>query len=263
MILSCPSCDARFQVRSEMFAKGPRKVRCARCGHQWQGEPEAINDQQPAVADEIVPETEAAPEPTDPETRTRAPFQPLASDSIAGVGADTDVPPLSEAAKAMDQKKRRRTPVWVWAGWFLLISLVAGTAIALVLARGPLISLWPPLERLYTASGMMAEPEPEVAVNFRILESTVTRDDGKNKMVVKLMIENPSAHEVPIPVAALNLIDKSGKVYHTEYVRIPGKPLETGENRPDSLTVPELPDRLADRLDRVSMVASRDPEGDS
>lgn len=260
MILSCPACNARFQVRSEMFASGPRKVRCARCGHQWVGEPEPLHDA-PSAAEE--PATVDAADETSSEVEgsaKRAPFQPLAADSIAGFGGDAEVPPLSEAAKALDRDaSRRRTPAWVWVGWFLLVALVGATAAALIFARGPLVAAWPPLERLYASGDVLAQSEPVLPVSFRILESTVTRTDGKNKMVVRLVIENPSSSEAAIPVAALNLIDKSGKVFHTELVRIPGKPLAPGEKRPDSLTLPDVPDRL----DRVSMDASEDPEKES
>jgi predicted Zn finger-like uncharacterized protein len=40
MIIACPQCDIRFVVPSTVFARGGRKMKCAKCEHKWfQDEP--------------------------------------------------------------------------------------------------------------------------------------------------------------------------------------------------------------------------------
>lgn len=35
MIVSCPSCETRFNLDAAAFKNGRRRVRCGRCGHKW------------------------------------------------------------------------------------------------------------------------------------------------------------------------------------------------------------------------------------
>jgi predicted Zn finger-like uncharacterized protein len=265
MILNCPSCDSRFRVRKEMFADGPRKVRCARCGHKWIGEPAALADeavpveaaQTPAQTDEIRPVEPVA------ELRAHRDDAPAPSEDeppVSGLGEALDVPPLSDAAIAMDRPAgRRRTPAWVWIGWLFLFLLIAGTVAAFVFARGPMVGIWPPLERIYEQAENLF---PEVAgaqVKIQVTESSLVERDGKNRMVLKLVIQNHSDREADLPLALIDLIDKDGKVFHTQPVRIPGPRLSAGEKRPDSITLDDVPSRL----DRVSVDAVVDPGKDN
>src|ERR1700735_4111143 len=41
MIVSCPSCKARYLVPASHFVDGARQVRCARCTHTWAADPAA------------------------------------------------------------------------------------------------------------------------------------------------------------------------------------------------------------------------------
>lgn len=262
MILNCPSCDARFRVRQEMFANGPRKVRCARCGHKWTGEPESLAEPEPAAVMPPVEEEplqEVSPVPELRAQRDEPPLRPVETDSAAGSAEFSDVPPLSDAAMAMDRPgARRRTPVWVWVGWLLLVVLVAGTVLALVFARGPLVSLWPPLEGLYSKAEILVPQVVEPAVTIRVTESSLSEKDGKNRMVLKLLIENHTNGTAALPLASVELIDKAGDVFRTQLVRIPGDALSAGEKRPDSLTLDGVPSRL----DRVRVVEAQDPGKD-
>ncbi len=63
MILTCPSCSAKFVVKAELIGTTGRKVRCAKCKHDWFQEP--ADESIAAVAAIAVPEpqqTEPVPE---------------------------------------------------------------------------------------------------------------------------------------------------------------------------------------------------------
>ena len=58
MILACPLCNARYLVAAQVFADGPRQVRCGRCSHGWQAvltEDGEAAPQAPSVAGEALP----------------------------------------------------------------------------------------------------------------------------------------------------------------------------------------------------------------
>lgn len=84
MMLTCPSCGARFRVKPEMFASGARTVRCSRCGHQWRGQPDPETAEAAAPAAETPrqpePETEAPAAAPEPEAE---PDEPAGSESAA------------------------------------------------------------------------------------------------------------------------------------------------------------------------------------
>ncbi len=47
MYLTCPNCEAVFEISERHFVNGPRQVRCTACRQQWQAEADAsatIND---------------------------------------------------------------------------------------------------------------------------------------------------------------------------------------------------------------------------
>src|SRR3546814_908592 len=40
MILTCPNCDAKFNVKAELLGPTGRTVKCTKCGHRWHAEGE-------------------------------------------------------------------------------------------------------------------------------------------------------------------------------------------------------------------------------
>jgi predicted Zn finger-like uncharacterized protein len=59
MRLVCPECTAAYDVPDGMVGGAPRRVRCARCSHEWIFDP-------PAQAAAPPPDGPAAPAPPDP-----------------------------------------------------------------------------------------------------------------------------------------------------------------------------------------------------
>jgi predicted Zn finger-like uncharacterized protein len=57
MRLSCPNCDAQYEVADDVIPTGGRDVQCSNCGHTWFEQPSA------SVAAELGSEAETAPVP--------------------------------------------------------------------------------------------------------------------------------------------------------------------------------------------------------
>src|SRR3546814_10877138 len=81
MIITCPSCSARYPVDAASFAPAGRKVRCAKCGHTWHQAPPTDmprpGGEGADVAGAEAGVSEPAPEPVrtaEPEVETQAEY---------------------------------------------------------------------------------------------------------------------------------------------------------------------------------------------
>lgn len=134
MRLSCPSCGAEYELPDTLFAAGPRKVRCVKCGHAWTagGAVSAAPPPGPAAAAEELPPRRPLPL----RRRTQAAEPPIAA------------PDLSLDPPALPQSGRGVTLAWAaslvilatvcWAGWQY---------------RADVIAAWPASARLFGVLG--------------------------------------------------------------------------------------------------------------
>jgi predicted Zn finger-like uncharacterized protein len=107
MRISCPNCDAAYEVPDTALAAGPRRLRCARCGHQFQaalpGAAAARAEPRPVPARAAGPA--ARPEPPAALAPSQVTPLPATSGPVAGTPprlaekVAADMPPASPAAE--------------------------------------------------------------------------------------------------------------------------------------------------------------------
>ena len=119
MILTCPSCDTRYQADEAKFPPQGRQVRCAKCGHVWH-QAGALPQPEPEV---VIKADEPARAPEPGPSRTRA-FAPAAT--------HTEPEPAPRGAM-----------VAVMAGWVGLILVILGIGYSLVRYRQEISMIWP------------------------------------------------------------------------------------------------------------------------
>lgn len=155
MRLSCPSCEASYELPETMFLTGPRMVRCVRCSHAWLGgapEPEA-----PAPAEAATPDPDAAPPATteagEPQGNGR-----LAS-KLRRRGASTSEPPAPFPKLDMDlgPAPPPKAGMAVVAGWVLTVLFLLAAGWGGVEYRADIMAAWPESARLYDALGIGPE----------------------------------------------------------------------------------------------------------
>lgn len=254
MILTCPACATRYVVPDETFSAGSRTVRCAKCSHQWHAEKPAeprAPTAHPAADEAVAPEPEEAPaRNTDDGAAGEAPAASEEGEDWTEIGATTESPPRSETeivptapiAMRPARPARRSTPPWVWAGWAVLVLVVAAIAGGLFLAREPLVAAWPPIERLYAVldGGMTATARPE-PVSLSIESSELVAEGGQRRMNVVLRLTNLTDVTQALPVAVIHLIDEAGREVRTERISLPGEPLTPKESRQLRLRLDDVP----------------------
>lgn len=126
MRLACPSCHAAYEVPDDRLGVGARRLRCARCAHEWTFAPPT------APPPEIVP---LPPLPAAPPSLVAEPLTPR----------EPAFPPYDE-------------PVgFAWgalAAWVASILVLAGLAFATVQFRANIMQAWPPSQRAYALIGL-------------------------------------------------------------------------------------------------------------
>jgi len=126
MILSCPSCGARYLLNPHQLGESGRRVKCARCHHVWY---------QQRPADTII----AAPPPRQPSVE-RPP------DSPGGERRPPASHPERVGLPSTELRRRRSGPAALWL--FLVLLIGAGAAVAYA-AREDIVRIYPPAIVVY------------------------------------------------------------------------------------------------------------------
>lgn len=182
MILTCPECQARYVVDPAKIPPHGRKVRCARCRHDW---------------------THVPPPPRPAEDLAHARDLPLEPIPEA-------VKPIPEGSNLPAPRRHRdddRRGGQLWAAALLLAAL----ALAGGLLRGPVVALWPASARLYAAIGLDVPP-PGAELEFRDITARI--EGGELNIAGRLV--NGAAG--PRQVLPIRLVVSDGAV---ELARIP------------------------------------------
>lgn len=177
MILTCPSCSARFVVNDDALRPSGRNVKCGRCAHVWSAPPPPAEE--PIALDEPVAE------PPVVERRERRP--PRAN------------------LPALPQKRRGRGGRVV----LILIVLLALAAAGLWFGREPLVGAWPAAAKIYAAVGLAAEDAPLPGAGLRIEQPRARQEEenGTPYLVIDGEVVNEVDETRPVPEMVLVLLD--------------------------------------------------------
>lgn len=179
MILTCPSCSARFVVNDDALRPAGRNVKCGRCAHVWSAAPP---EEDPVALTEPVAETPLTPEAPEPrERRTRA-----------------NLP-------ALPRKRRRRGGRVA----LVVVALLAVVAAGLWFGRDGLIGVWPAAEKIYAAVGVVAKEAPLPGAGLRIEQPRARQeeDSGTPYLVIDGEVVNEVDETRPVPEMVLVLLD--------------------------------------------------------
>jgi predicted Zn finger-like uncharacterized protein len=131
MRVACPACHTTYELTPAQLGAAPRKLRCARCRHEWTVEPPPI----------------AAPIPAPPPEPPARPAEPLFAR-------------LAAAPRPAETLRAQRPPVPRGSGFSQLAALgvsvliLCGLAACAYVWRAELMTLWPPSRRLFAWLGL-------------------------------------------------------------------------------------------------------------
>ena len=189
MILTCPSCSARYVVDPAKIGPNGRTVKCAKCGHAW-SEPAPPSSAEPG-----------APSPT-AEDIARA-FDGAAND------LRSEIRPSGRNVPAI---RRDPSPWAARLAWLLLIIVVGGTLGGSFVFRDKITATWPVTKKLYKTVGLATEPLKK-QLGVRNLQYT-NPSDNVLKVDGELVNLSKAPHDLPnLRVLFLNNVGEIEKIW--------------------------------------------------
>lgn len=232
MIITCPSCDTRYNVDAAGFEPSGRKVRCAKCGEHWHQEPESAQAKEDAeeLESAAAPETESSEAESSEDVPPPPP--PLAPDfgkpskkSKKADDEDEAAPARSRPRHQMPVKARGSRTLQV-AGWVALIAFVAGSALGAAAFRSEIIRLWPATQTLYAAFN---DPVDIDDMAFQNVSYEYQFENGLPVLSIRGEVINEGEARIPLRPVQIDLRGENReRLYHWTF-RLPETALDPAE----------------------------------
>lgn len=217
MILTCPSCSARFTINTELIGPAGRKVRCGSCGHTWRQLPTVENDAQPPPQ---------GPVEVEPEYSER--------DAIRGVRRRSAAALRSRAQRGTGGRGR----LIAWGAFAAVVVLLIGT---LWLGRDAIVVAMPEAARFYEIFGVGGEA-PGEGLSLQEVTSVRRTFDGQRRLIIEGVVANVSESDRPVPTLRASLHDASGQELASWYFSTDVTKLSPGERTTFSTLAQSPPD---------------------
>jgi len=232
MIISCPSCSARFRVADQAIGVEGRVVRCGRCAYSWHQMPVAA-EPPPLELEDVLPDAgpqggRAAPAPVP------APAPIAAALDEPGLPTDRFDPrprgDLGRSERGRDEPpyRRRRRRGGLLLGWLLFLVVLGAILGGGWYYRDKVVAAVPELAKLYAWLGI--EVAPAVEGRLEIVSYTFGRRlvDSERKLAVAGEIANRGAKELAVPLLRARALDQSGNELMTWDFEAAAKTLAPG-----------------------------------
>lgn len=218
MIITCPSCSARYNVADTAISAQGRKVKCAACGHHWlqmsSGEIKPadaatararLQEQADAFNDAAVAKSPTAK--TKPSKAARKGFV-LPSFKFPGRKSK----PVLAAHQLQRQKTHGRIKgglrLAIATSWIVTIGLGAAGLIYSVMHRTEIVRAWP---KSASAFSLIGFPANLYGVDIAGVQVASGVDTTGPRIVVSGVLHSVSRVTEAVPYMRVALVDKEGK----------------------------------------------------
>ncbi|MCZ6603646.1 MAG: zinc-ribbon domain-containing protein [Alphaproteobacteria bacterium] len=243
VILTCPSCQSRYEVVIDELLPSGRKVQCSHCAHVWREQAPAVRD--PVQATAVVyddpadhearhgAEYEAAygyddttddpePEPLPDYGAASADHLTLGRERVAGDGHDLHIG--QEDAIGPTPRRKGATTLFIVAVAVIILGNIAW------FGREDFVGAYPVLKSVYDIVGIDAAPGAGLVI--RIDPPRLVYEGDATFLAVSVMIRNTNKRSRTIPDLVGRLSDANAETVHqwrfaTDRTRItPGEMVE-------------------------------------
>lgn len=212
MILSCPSCHARFSVADHLIPPEGRVVRCSRCAHAWEVIKTSFSSPlpEPEITEKKIP-VPASPQSFEAELQQQSESLSTAIPEVDASIPDFDKIELPKPRKKFSNPGRRasdRTGLRNPKIYKIAAPVLA--ACWVVLAFFTYLPSWskaPVLSGIYKALGAT----PTEGLSFIDVTMTREQEGSKTKFILAGSIRNASSEARLVPTVRVLLKDKQNK----------------------------------------------------
>jgi predicted Zn finger-like uncharacterized protein len=148
MRIACPACNAAYEVPDHLIGPG-RRLRCAKCGHDWAVQPAEPATEVAAAEGAAAPDMRSPTQPSPPPAATELP-RDLPPHPVLRRPPQVIDPPLPRLGDAPPAQFVTGLRV-AWAASVLAVLVLLAL---LLVFRAEIAAAWPPAARLYMALGM-------------------------------------------------------------------------------------------------------------
>ncbi len=212
MILECPNCQTRFMVPDNAIGADGRKVRCAKCKHQWHQMPDHddVEDEFDSDLIAIAQEDEPAPQAKD-FAETLSQTNPNDLNIIIDKRAKP-LPALSQPASHQS---------WMIASLLVVVGMII---FGLLMGRH---AFYPIMPAVYQTIGYY----PNDGVVLANLKITPLKSLRKKRFMVNCLLVNTADSPQMRPPIAMRILSDGGNVLaeDNDYVAGGGRLMEPGE----------------------------------
>lgn len=260
MIISCPSCSARYAVDESKIGPRGRTVKCAKCGHTWT---QTAPPPEEAAAPPVREEPRPAPRATREDTVSDSEIRDFRASLDAAVERDRSrMRESEEAAEPATRRSRRRAERSArrergdgggvpavrsrrnpWPGriaWLLLIAVLGAVVGGPIAFREQIVEAWPPSERLYQMVGLVPPPIEE-RLGVRNVKHAYGSGEESNVLTVQGEIVNISDSPSDVPDLRILFLNNGGEVLKRVSVAAPEKRMLPGESVTFRTRIPSPP----------------------
>ncbi|MEM9468686.1 MAG: zinc-ribbon domain-containing protein [Pseudomonadota bacterium] len=235
MIIECPSCSARYLLKTDAIGEEGRVVRCHKCGHQWHQEPDegaevdlsalsaALEDDHdydndirvPDIDDTIEQEsslinTEENEEIELPDMQESAENETAIPDAVKPIDEE-DEDPLIRRKKYLTHDDVRETSLLAKATAYIsVLAIFVSIAVYLVTSKDKLMDQWPPMIGLYQLIEGNMPLQGEGLIIQKAVANIVERQ-GQDVLILQGKLINFKKETVQVPniVATIKSSDEA------------------------------------------------------
>jgi predicted Zn finger-like uncharacterized protein len=205
MIVTCPSCEAKYRVDADALAARGNKVKCAACAHSW-----VVEDEGLTLSEPVEPSFDAAP----------AASASAPEPEVEPAPSIREKPAAAVRARAELQRQKQRKAV-EGAGWAGVAACVAVALVGAVIFRVNIVQTWPRTAGAYAAVGMDINPYGlEVGMLTASFEAGGLRVEG--------VLENITRGDRPTVPLRARVLDSHGAVLDSWPVALESASLPAG-----------------------------------
>jgi predicted Zn finger-like uncharacterized protein len=229
MIVTCGSCDTKYNLNPELLGVLGKEVRCSRCKFQWFQESEdslALSDDEVEQADDVlgdedidisdeelesVSEEELLDDADLDDQEDEEPFD--LANAIEDVRENIgEIESFEEAQDETQAKVNKTQGSWstTVSGLFVML-LFALSFSVIILLNKPIMNVWPESAVLYEKFGIFPEVIGEGLIFDQLKAISKTDKDGVEKLYVQGKILNLKKSPVKIPTLKAFIKNEEGQ----------------------------------------------------